>query len=112
MELRETGGTSTVWDAARLQRVFERMIEPFLTDLEFERGDVPARWWPQGKDHYVALDPKRNFGQPSIFERGVPTRVLANSVRANKSVEQVALWFQMSVKAVQEAVAFEQQLAA
>lgn len=112
LELREDDGQTTVWDAAKLQRVFDRVIEPFLEDLDFGQGEAPTRWWPRGKDHYVALDPRRNFGQPSIFERGIPTRVLANSVGANGSPELVALWFEASLEAVQEAVEFEQQLAA
>ena len=112
MELREQDGQTTVWDAANLQRVFDRVIEPFLKNLDFGQGEVPTRWWPRGKDRYVALDPRRNFGQPSIFERGVPTRVLANSVGANGSLELVALWFETSVREVQAAVEFEQQLAA
>lgn len=112
MELREDGGETTVWDAAQLQRVFDRVINPFLKNLDFGEGKFPTRWWPRGKDRYVALDPRRNFGQPSIFERGIPTRILANSVAANASVEQVALWYEVSAKAVQEAVEYEQQLAA
>ncbi|MBI2928715.1 MAG: hypothetical protein HYY24_23885 [Verrucomicrobia bacterium] len=112
LELREDDGKATVWDAAKLQGVFDRVIEPFLKNLEFGQGEVPTRWWPRGKDHCVALDPRRNFGQPSIFERGIPTRILNNSVRANGSLELVALWFETDVRAVQEAVEFEQQLAA
>jgi uncharacterized protein (DUF433 family) len=112
MEMREDDDRTTVWDAAKLQRVFDRVIEPFLKDLDFGQREVPTRWWPRGKDRYVALDPRRNFGQPSVFERGIPTRVLANSVAANGSVDLVALWFETSAGAVQEAVEYEQQLAA
>jgi uncharacterized protein (DUF433 family) len=111
MQLREGDGVITVWDAAQLQGVFDRVIEPFLKNIDFAAGQIPARWWPRGKDRCIALDPQRNFGQPSVFERGVPTRILANSVSANESVEQVALWYEVSAKAVQEAVEYEQQLA-
>jgi uncharacterized protein (DUF433 family) len=37
---------------------------------------------------------------------------LARSVKANQSIQEVARWFEISPKAVKEAVAFEQQLAA
>ena len=60
----------------------------------------------------MALDPKRNFGQPTIFEEGVPTRVLAKSVKANGSLGKVARWYEISVRSVREAVEFEQALAA
>ena len=64
------------------------------------------------KNNKVAVDPRRNFGQPTIFQDGVPTRVLAKSVKANRSVEEVARWYEVSPEAVEEAVEFEQKLAA
>jgi len=110
LELPESEGG--LLDIARLQQVFDVVIKPTLTNLDFGQGDMADRWWPSGRDHFVALDPKRNFGQPSIFERGIPTRVLANSVHANESIELVARWYETSVEEVQEAVVFEQRLAA
>ena len=58
-------------------------------------------------DRGVALDPKRNFGHPIVFETGVPTLTLARSVKANQSIQEVARWFEISPKAVKEAVAFD-----
>ena len=65
-----------------------------------------------GKSHRVVLDPCRNFGQPIISDEGVPTNVLARSVKANGSVEKVALWFEVSVRSVREAIEFEKRIAA
>jgi uncharacterized protein (DUF433 family) len=112
MELHDSENRTSLWDIAEVQRVFDRIIVPFLKNLDFGQGHTPVRWWPLGANHLVALDPRRSFGQPIIFETGVPTRVLARSVEANDSVEEVAKWFEVSPKAVEEAVMFEQQLAA
>jgi len=112
MEFRDTEDRTSLWDIAELQRVFDRIIKPFLKNLEFGRDQIPVRWWPMGQDRGVALDPKRNFGHPIIFEAGVPTLVLARSAAANGSIEVVARWFEINPKAVGEAVEFEQQLAA
>ena len=70
---------------------------------------VGGRW---DRMEEVALDPKRNFGHPIVFETGVPTLTLARSVKANQSTQEVARWLEIRPKAVKEAVAFEQQLAA
>ncbi len=112
MEVREKNEEVTLWDMRDLQRVFERIIRPFLKNVEFDDGRVPRRWWPNGKAHLVALDPRRSFGQPIIFRDGVPTSVLARSVKANKSVEEVARWFEIPQVSVREAVEFERALAA
>ena len=112
MEFQEKNKDVTLWDMRDVQRVFDRIIRPFLKDIEFDNTKVPFRWWPRGKNHQVALDPRRSFGQPIIFREGIPTQVLARSVRANESVEEVARWFEINSKSVREAVDFEKALAA
>lgn len=112
MEFQEKNDEITLWDMRDVQRVFDRIIRPFLKDLEFDNSKVPFRWWPRGRGHQVALDPKRSFGQPIIFREGIPTQVLARSAKANDSVEEVARWFEINIKSVREAVEFEEALAA
>jgi len=97
-----------LWDMKDVQRVFEKIIRPFVKNVEFDSGKVPLRWWPRGKSRLVALDPRRSFGQPIIFREGIPTQVLARGARANNSIEEVARWFEIPSKSVHAAVEFEQ----
>lgn len=110
MKERNESGESALWDMRDLQRVFTQIIRPFLRDVEFDDGNLPQRWWPRGKRQMVALDPRRSFGQPIIFEEGIPTQTLARSVRANGSAEEVARWFEISSVSVRKAVEFEKSL--
>ena len=111
MELREKNHGVMLWDMRGVQRVFDKVIRPFLKNVEFDSGKVPRRWWPRGKKRQVALDPRRSFGHPIIFREGIATNVLARSARANDSVEEVARWFQISPASVDAAIDFEQALA-
>src|SRR5437867_4244142 len=92
MELREKNHEVMLWDMRDVQRVFDKIIRPFLKNVEFDGERVPKRWWPRGKSHKVALDPLRNFGHPIIFNEGISTKILSSSVRANDSVKEVARW--------------------
>jgi len=65
-----------------------------------------------GIDKQIVVDPKKNFGQPTISNEGIATQVLAETVRANGSVEEVARWYEISPQSVQQAVDYEQSLAA
>jgi uncharacterized protein (DUF433 family) len=112
MELREKNDEMMLWDMRDVQRVFDRIIRPFLKNVEFDRGRIPKRWWPRGKSRKVALDPLRNFGHPIVFREGISTKILSRSVRANDSVQEVARWFEISRESVVAAVDFEQALAA
>ncbi len=98
-------------DLANNQAEFARIVEPFRKELEFSGTDIV--WWPLGKERQIVLDPKRNFGQPSAARSGVPTRVLARSVKTNGgSVAAVSHWFEVSGGEVRDAVEFEMRLAA
>ena len=88
------------------------LFGPFSKNIEFDSARIPLRWWPRGKNHQVALDPRRSFGKPIIFREGIPTQVLARSAKANDSIEEVARWFEIKSISVQEAVDFEHALAA
>lgn len=97
-------------DISNDQSEFKRIVLPFLKELDFEQGHT--RWWPLGKNRSVVLDPVRNLGQPTVKKAGIPTRVLARSVKANGSIESVAAWFEVPLQEVRDALEFEAQLVA
>ena len=104
-------GDVALLDIIRGQLAFKRIIEPYLSQLDFEH-DQAIRWWPMGKHRRVVIDPKRNFGQPIVSKEGVPTAVLAKAYRVERSVVKVTRWFKVEEKSVRDAVAFERRLAA
>ncbi len=106
----QKSGDASLINITNDQCEFERIVAPFLKELEFDRG--VTRWWPLGRKRQVVVDPVRNLGQPTVNRSGVPTRVLARSVKANGSIESVARWFEVAPAEVRDAVEFEQTLAA
>jgi len=78
----ETGDVCLV-EIATDQRVFATIITPFLKELDFRDGTTLKCWWPLGKDRDIVVDPRKNFGQPTVFREGIPTQNLARSYRAN-----------------------------
>jgi uncharacterized protein (DUF433 family) len=112
MELHEKNNEVMLWDMRDVQRVFEKVIRPFLRNVEFDGGKVPRRWWPRGKSGKVALDPLRSFGHPIIFREGIATNVLVRSACANNSIEEVARWFHIATASVRAAIDYEQTLVA
>jgi uncharacterized protein (DUF433 family) len=91
------------------QREFRRIVQDFLKELEFSGSDII--WYPLGKQRQIVVDPKRNFGQPTVARSGVPSQVLARSVRANASSDLVAKWFEVQPEEIRDAVEFEESLA-
>jgi uncharacterized protein (DUF433 family) len=108
----ETGDVCLV-EIATDQRVFAAIAKPFLKQLEFRDGTRLERWWPLGRDRHIVVDPRKNFGQPTVVTEGIPTQNLARSYNANgSSLEEVARWYEIRPESVKEAVDYEQSLAA
>lgn len=91
------------------QREFSRIVQDFLKQLEFSGDDIV--WWPLGKRRQIVIDPRRNFGQPTVAKSGIPATTLARSVKANSSIDIVARWYEAQRDEVRDAVEFEESLA-
>jgi uncharacterized protein (DUF433 family) len=98
-------------DLGRDQCLFHRMVAPTFKDIDFEAG-VPARWWPATAGGGIVVDPKRCFGKPVVAEYGVPAAALADAYRVRRSFAAVGKDYEIPEKAVRDAVAFQQRLAA
>jgi uncharacterized protein (DUF433 family) len=109
--LKKKHGEQSLIDLAENQFTFRRFVEPQLKDIEFDPKLQAVRWWPLGMRRQVLLDPQRGFGQP-IIPAGVPTSILARAFKRENSAEIVAKWYEIDLKAVRDAVEFEQKLAA
>jgi uncharacterized protein (DUF433 family) len=91
------------------QREFSRIVHDFLKELEFSGDEIV--WWPLGKNRQIIVDPRRNFGQPTVAKSGVPAQILARSVRANSSEDLVARWYEVQPEEIRDAIEFEESLA-
>jgi uncharacterized protein (DUF433 family) len=110
MRQAEEDGDEALLNLVTQQHEFTKIVQNFLKELEFSGDDII--WWPLGKERQIIVDPRRNFGQPTVVKSGVPATALARSVKANSSVDEVARWYEVQNDEVQDAVEFEESLAA
>lgn len=111
-EVGESLQQSKMLELTKNQYVFRNVIAPSLFEgLEYE-GDELRRWRPKQGNNLVVLDPHRSFGQPITDRNSIPTKVLAAAVAAegDNSEQNVARWYDVSVKEVSAAVSFEKSL--
>jgi uncharacterized protein (DUF433 family) len=112
-EVAKDDGDAKLLDIVKRQRVFTEVIEPLLTQIDYDVSGFAASWSPMGKRVPVLVDPTRAFGRPIIKGRGVRTSVLAAAVlKGNASPQEVASWYDVELDEVQAAVEFEERLAA
>ena len=94
------------------QYQLEKIIRQSLKDVEFEIKK-PVRWWIEGQDKGIVIDPTRSFGKPIDNITGIPTGVLYRAWKVNdESEEIVADDFFVTPEVVRRACEFETSLRA
>jgi uncharacterized protein (DUF433 family) len=112
VELHKETGERSLLEIVNNQHMFREIITPFLKELEFDTSQKLLRWRPSTTRRLVVLDPTRNFGRPIVVQHGVPTEVLAGAAKVCDSLEEVSRWYEVPKAEIEDAVEFEQQLAA
>lgn len=87
------------------QRAFPKIILPFLKKLDFDATSRLAMKWHIASG--VVLNPQICFGQPIVEASGIPTTLLAKTMRANGNAKLVADWFGVTPQQVNLASQFE-----
>lgn len=111
LEFAEPRGDKKLLDLIRHQFNIHKFVAPSLYEgLDFDRE--VRRWFPMKSSKRIVIDPSVSFGQPTTNPEGVPTAILARAVLAEGSVAAAASWYDVDPKTVQQAVEFENKLAA
>ncbi len=106
-------GEEKMIDLAKKQFVFSNIIRPSLyAGIEYGE-DGATRWFPLDQKKTIVLDPDRQFGAPIVADSGVPTDIIhAAYLAEQQDVAMVARIFNIPPRMVNDAVEFEERLAA
>jgi len=115
MALRDDDLAPDVLEVSSRRTPFQILAGPIfrhsISEIEFdEETELARRWWPQGRQVPVVLDPTIAFGAPVIAGTRVPTAILARFAET-RSVSAVADAFELPTERIEAAVAFERRLA-
>lgn len=93
---------------------FERLLER----IERDETGTPVRLFPftrtgsPGSARVVMLDPRLAFGRPVVVPASVKTDVIRDRFRAGDSIAEMAQDYRVEPSVIEEALRFEQRLAA
>lgn len=111
--LKELGDSALLELGTGGQTAFEEVLDPFCHRLDFDStSHLVSRFYPEGKQSCIVVDPHHSFGRPVIVGTNLTTQAIAQLIRGGENLEMVADDFQLPVDHVQEAWRFEQKLAA
>lgn len=110
-EVAKRNGVRDIYDLRSKNYELETIIYQSLREgvVYDPRGEARA-WYP--RKHLapnVLIHPSVAFGQPALKGCGIPTEAIADTARAERSIEMAAAIFEISTKRAQEAVTFEER---
>lgn len=113
-EAMSESGELDLLDLHRRQYVIAKVVESSLhAGIEFDDEEHAARWYPMERSKAVVLDPNLAFGKPVVTDSSLRTDILYDAwVAEDRNTQRVARLYEVSVKAIEAAIRFEQRQAA
>jgi len=91
--------------------MFEVVFNSLKDDVEYDFNGNAQSWFPRRQiAPNVIVHPSFSFGSPILKQSKIPTRTLADAVKAEGEISIVADMYEVRVREVREAIAFENEL--
>lgn len=83
-----------------------KFIKKFMHKLDFDSNNLAQRLYPLGKKNAVVVDPKHQFGQPTIFGTNLFPETIYNLYKNKETKKFIAYSYDISIKQVSDAIEY------
>lgn len=83
-----------------------KFIKNFMKKLDFDKNNLAERLYPLGKRNAVIVDPKHQFGQPTIKGTNIFPDTIYNLYKSKESKKFIAASFDLSLKQINDAIEY------
>ncbi len=90
------------------QANFVTIINDYVKKIEFDRENQAIRFYPNGHNSSVVIDPNHQFGQPIIEGTNINAEMLFSMYKSGEPVEFIKNLYDLNIKAVEDAIRFYQ----
>jgi uncharacterized protein (DUF433 family) len=96
------------------QQAIPSVIEQLTRQIVFDTSTgLAARWFPQGPEGLIVLDPRISFGRPSIVKKGIATETVYDLyMGGRKNQRNITDWLNLTNEEVEAAIQYEERIAA
>lgn len=88
------------------QLSIKKILAPFLKNIEFDEHQIAKRYFPLGKKHKVVVDPKHQFGQPTILGTNIKTDVIYSLYKSKESKKNICELYNLQIKQVNDVISY------
>lgn len=81
------------------------ILAPFLSKIEFDVDDIATRYFPT-EAKKVVVDPRFQFGQPTITGTGIKAEIINGFVEGGESKETICKLYNLQIDQVEDAILY------
>jgi uncharacterized protein (DUF433 family) len=81
------------------------LLSPFLNKIEFNEDDIANRYFPT-EAKKVVVDPKYQFGQPTITGTSIKAEIINGFYQGGESKETISMLYDIHIDEVEDAILY------
>ncbi len=89
-----------------------KFIKNFINKLDFDKNNIAKRLYPLGKSNSVIVDPKHQFGQPTISGTNLFPETIYNLYKNKETKKFISASYSISLKQISDAIEYCKKQAA
>ncbi len=93
------------------QTNFEKIINDYVKKIDFDDYEQATKFYPNGRDSSVVINPHHQFGQPIIEGTNINAEMLFSMYKSGEPIEFITNLYDLDAKAVEDAIQFYQKAA-
>ena len=93
------------------QTNFENVIKDYVKKIDFDSQDHAIKFYPNGRNSSVVIDPNHQFGQPIIEGTNINAEMLFSMYKSGEPIGFITNLYDLNVKSVEDAIRFYQNAA-
>lgn len=82
------------------------ILEPFLHKIDFGKNNLADIFYPLDKSRNIVIDPKRQFGQPTIKGRNLRAETVKKLFEGGESKKNICLLYDLKPSEVDDALKY------
>jgi len=95
----------------RMQMDLEPLLSSFLEKIKYGKNSIAEQYFPLDKSENIVIDPKHQFGQPTISGTNIKTHTLYSLFAAGETKETISSLYNIPLIKVNDAVLFHKKAA-
>jgi len=83
-----------------------KFIKKFMHKIDFDSNNLAQRLYPMGKSNTVIVDPKHQFGQPTLKGTNILPETIYYLINRKESKKFISLSYDISLKQINDAIEY------